>query len=36
MQETHSTTRFDTLPEELVKKSTRMFAEEVAPKLRAL
>ena len=29
-------TQFGTLPDELVKKSTQMFAEEVAPKLRAL
>jgi alkanesulfonate monooxygenase SsuD/methylene tetrahydromethanopterin reductase-like flavin-dependent oxidoreductase (luciferase family) len=29
-------TQFGTLPDELVKKSTQMFAEEVAPKLRPL
>ena len=29
-------TQFGTLPDELVKKSTQMFAEEVAPKLRSL
>jgi alkanesulfonate monooxygenase SsuD/methylene tetrahydromethanopterin reductase-like flavin-dependent oxidoreductase (luciferase family) len=28
--------QFGTLPDELVKKSTQMFAEEVAPKLRSL
>src|SRR5262249_21310441 len=29
-------TQFGTLPDELVKKSTQMFAEEVAPHLRPL
>jgi alkanesulfonate monooxygenase SsuD/methylene tetrahydromethanopterin reductase-like flavin-dependent oxidoreductase (luciferase family) len=29
-------TQFGTLPDELVKKSTQMFAQEVAPRLRRL